>query len=266
MEVGVYKQMAGRAGRQGVDKVGECIIMCDERLKERTFQLINGELLPVRSCLEGRGGLTGSLKRAILEVVASGAAKTVEDVNYYTDCTLLASYAGEDETDIEECLEFLVQKEFIHKDGHRISPTQLGGATLASGLSPDECRVVFKELEKARRAFVLSSDLHLIYEITPTYLAESWGNPDWNRYDEIYDKLSEEEKNVAEFCGVKESYIALAVSKNGVRVGTEQQRRSLAVHKRFYTALALHDIMNEMNLRDVSEKYCVSKFNVTTIS
>ncbi|CAD5113342.1 DgyrCDS2518 [Dimorphilus gyrociliatus] len=265
MEVGVYKQMAGRAGRQGVDKVGECIVMCDERLKERTFQLINGEMLPVRSCLEGRGGLTSSLKRAILEVVASGAAKTVEDVNYYTDCTLLASYAQEDEMDLEDCLEYLVKKEFIHKEGCHVSPTQLGSATLASGLSPDECLVVFRELEKARRSFVLSSDLHLIYEITPTYLAESWGNPNWSRYDEIYDKLLEEEKKVAEFCGVKESYIALAISKNGVKVGTDQQRRLLAVHKRFYTALALHDIMNEINIREVSEKYGVNRGGLQTL-
>lgn len=46
------------------------------------------------------------------------------------------------------------------------SPTQLGSATLASALSPDEALVVFRELQKARRCFVLENELHLVYEVT----------------------------------------------------------------------------------------------------
>ena len=41
--------------------------------------------------------------------------------------------------------------------------TQLGVATVASSLSPDEALVVFSELQKARRAFVLQNELHIIY-------------------------------------------------------------------------------------------------------
>lgn len=42
-------------------------------------------------------------------------------------------------------------------------PTQLGSAVVASGLSPDEGLVVFGELQKARRCFVLENELHTVY-------------------------------------------------------------------------------------------------------
>ena len=47
--------------------------------------------------------------------------------------------------------------------GQKFMPTQLGAAILSSSLSPDEGLLVFAELQKARRCFVLDTDLHLIY-------------------------------------------------------------------------------------------------------
>ena len=49
--------------------------------------------------------------------------------------------------------------------GDRFSPSQLGSATLASALSPDEALVVFRELQKARRCFVLENELHIVYQV-----------------------------------------------------------------------------------------------------
>ena len=43
------------------------------------------------------------------------------------------------------------------------SPTQLGGAVVASGLSPDEGLKVFTELQKARKCFVLENEIHTVY-------------------------------------------------------------------------------------------------------
>ena len=40
---------------------------------------------------------------------------------------------------------------------------------------------------------------------------------------------------------------------------TEKQAQQLAVHSRFYTALALHDLVNEVPLARVSERYGASK-------
>ena len=51
-------------------------------------------------------------------------------------------------------------------DGDRFNPSQLGSATLASALSPDEALVVFRELQKARRCFVLENELHIVYQVS----------------------------------------------------------------------------------------------------
>lgn len=44
-------------------------------------------------------------------------------------------------------------------------PTRLGLAILASGFSPDDALRVLKELQLARRCFVLENDLHILYEV-----------------------------------------------------------------------------------------------------
>ena len=49
---------------------------------------------------------------------------------------------------------------------NRFHPTLLGSAILASSLSPDEGLAVFAELQKARRTFVLDTDLHIIYLVS----------------------------------------------------------------------------------------------------
>ncbi len=47
----------------------------------------------------------------------------------------------------------------------RYVATQLGLACLGSSLSPDEGLTTLRELEKARKCFVLENDLHIIYQV-----------------------------------------------------------------------------------------------------
>lgn len=49
----VYKQMAGRAGRKGVDALGESILICKPSERQKGSSLLNSRLKAVESCLLG---------------------------------------------------------------------------------------------------------------------------------------------------------------------------------------------------------------------
>ena len=254
-----YKQMVGRAGRKGVDTEGESILICKKTERDKVSQLVRGESEPVISCLAGgqsSGKLASSMKRAILEVVVSGAATTVIDVERYASCTLLAAQL--DTVSISDCVQFLLDAHFIKLQDSTYAATRLGLACLASSLAPDEGLAVYAELSKARRQFVLENELHIIYLIVPIYAAVSWPKLDWMGFLTMWEGLSEDMKRVGAIVGVEERWMVRAM-RGTLRMTDPEQRKSLAIHQRFYTALALHDLVNEMPLHKVAAKFGATK-------
>ena len=58
--------------------------------------------------------------------------------------------------------------------------------------------------------------------------------------------------------GVEERFLVRAM-KGTVSMAAPRQSRQMAIHRRFYTALALHDLMNEVRLSDVAILYKCNK-------
>ena len=197
VDVLVYKQMVGRAGRKGVDEMGESILMCKPSERGKVLGLFRSTPKQVHSCLCSRANSKSAkstsmsglaiMKRALLEIIANGVATTREEVQLYASCTLyfaeLEADSGKASVDtvatlnshLDTTLMFLLQNDFIASKSkpdanspdflpnEELYPTQLGVATIASSLSPDEALVVFQELTKARKNFVLENELHMIY-------------------------------------------------------------------------------------------------------
>lgn len=148
----VYKQMIGRAGRTGKDTVGESILVCTEQNKKMGEELVMAKLQnPVTSCLVTRGSESeeveynmNNMKRAVLEIIASGGATTNDDLKLFVQSTLffvehkdlfenldfdavakqhgvtkgIGKYPGQWEEDSEEnslleCVKFLIEYEFV---------------------------------------------------------------------------------------------------------------------------------------------------------
>jgi len=59
----------------------------------------------------------------------------------------------------------LEKKDDDSKRKENYHPSQLGTATLASSMKPDEALLVYTELQKARRNFCLENELHIIYQV-----------------------------------------------------------------------------------------------------
>uniref|UniRef100_A0A8D2IKD5 DNA polymerase theta n=1 Tax=Varanus komodoensis TaxID=61221 RepID=A0A8D2IKD5_VARKO len=270
LSVLAYKQMTGRAGRKGVDTIGESILVCKPSEKSKGITLLQGSLQPVRSCLLNSEGeaVTSSMIRAILEIIVSGVADSPDDIQHYASCTLLWATLKDSQDcrsqqeknchgPIEACVQWLLENEFIlisnsDMGKERYHPTQLGSATLFSSFPPVAALEIFADLQRAMKSFVLENDLHCLYLVTPVY--EDWTKIDWYLFFCLWEKLPASMRRVAELVGVEESFLACSV-KGKVIARTEKQHRQMAIHKRFFTSLALLDLINEVPLMNVAKKY-----------
>ncbi|KAH8236416.1 hypothetical protein KR026_001239 [Drosophila bipectinata] len=283
-----YRQMIGRAGRTGKDTLGESILICTESNARIGRELVTAQLQPISSCLEMDGST--HLKRALLEVISSGVATTRQDLDIFVNCTLLSAQKAiksaenpkadeeQDSNYINDALEFLMEYEFIRlqtdeeAETSAYVATRLGAACLASSMPPTDGLLLFAELQKSRRCFVLESELHAVYLVTPYTVCHQLQELDWLIYLDMWEKLSPAMKKVGELVGVKESFLVKAM-----RGQTNLDYKQMQIHKRlvfvsyfwyynnhiliysiiprFYTALALQELVNETPINVVVHKF-----------
>lgn len=276
MDSMTYRQMIGRAGRQGVDTMGESILMCTENNRTKAEELLKSNLYPVTSCLivwepgesqtsggsPARSGSFSGLRRAVLEIIANGTAVNYEDVSEYISKTFLASVSSSSVTTtiLDDIIEYLIEEKLIHamtdtdSQQRKITPTQFGKAVLASGISPKDGSFILSELNKAKTSLCLKNDLHLLYEVTPINLSDQMESIDWQHFLTIWSKLDEDMRDIGKLVGVSENSLFSLIRSS--RIFREEER---LIHKRFYAALALNDLANEVPLYEVSKKFKVNK-------
>ncbi|CAK9312933.1 unnamed protein product [Citrullus colocynthis] len=275
-----YRQMAGRAGRTGIDTKGESVLICRPEEIKRINELLNESCPPLQSCLsEDKNGMT----HAILEVVAGGIVQTATDIHRYVRCTLLNSTKPFQDVvkSAQESLRWLCHGKFLEWNGDTklYSTTPLGRASFGSSLSPEESLIVLDDLSRAREGFVLASDLHLVYLVTPINVDVE---PDWELYYERFMGLPSLDQSVGNRVGVTEPFLMRMahgapirranISRNGV-VGLHTKRdehgcmyedrpseeQTIRVCKRFYVALILSRLVQETPIPEVCEAFKVAR-------
>lgn len=140
---------------------------------------------------------------------------------------------AEDSDFVGKCMRFLERYEFIRfqfdeaSQEIRFVSTRLGYACLASSMPPSDGFFLFTELQKARQNFVIETELHAVYLVTPFSVCYQLQELDWLFYLDLWEKLSNSMKRVGELVGVKESFFVKAM-----RGTSKLDNRTLQIHKR----------------------------------
>ncbi|GAB2275633.1 hypothetical protein Dimus_010390 [Dionaea muscipula] len=276
-----YRQMAGRAGRTGIDAKGESVLICKADDVKRIKSLLNDNCPPLQSCLsEDKNGMT----HAILEVVAGGIVQTANDIHRYVRCTLLNSTKPFEDVvrSAQDSLKWLCHRKFLewNEDTKLYSATPLGRATFGSSLSPQESLIVLDDLSRAREGFVLASDLHLVFLVTPTNVEVE---PDWELFYERFMELSAMDQSVGNRVGVAEPFLMRMAHGAPLRISNQSRDGAKRLHgridsrlldtnskffsddqalricKRFYVALMLSRLVQEVPVGEVCDAFKVAR-------
>ncbi|GKT98611.1 dna polymerase theta subunit [Fusarium langsethiae] len=260
----MLRQMRGRAGRQGKAPIGETYLCCRENDLEQVVELMNAELPPVASCLNTENR---RIQRALLEVISIRLATSYEAISDYFSKSLLSH--THDAQFVKKCiassLEEIESMGFVTQDSlSMFTATQLGRAIVASAIDPDDGVFVHDELSRALQAFVMDGEMHVLYTFTP--VQESSVMVNWQVFRNEMEGLDESGLRVLRLLGIKPTTILKLAQGATLRETTQEEKQIARVHRRFYLALQLRDLCNEVPIHVVARKYDVPRGMVQNLS
>nr|XP_026267724.1 helicase POLQ-like isoform X2 [Urocitellus parryii] len=228
-----YKQMIGRAGRAGIDTIGESILILQEKDKQQVLELISRPLENCYSCLVQE--FTKGIQTLFLSLIGLKIATNLDDIYHFMNGTF---FAVQQNTLLKEkslweitveSLGYLTEKGLLQKYTvlseeelqYNFRITKLGRASFKGTIDLAYCDILYRDLKKGLEGLVLESLLHLIYLTTP-YDLVSQCDPDWMIYFRQFSQLSPAEQNVAALLGVSESFIGKKASGQAIRKELEE--------------------------------------------
>ncbi|KAK4239813.1 P-loop containing nucleoside triphosphate hydrolase protein [Achaetomium macrosporum] len=261
----MLRQMRGRAGRKGKDEVGETYLCCRQNDLEAVVDLMHADLPQISSCLISD---KRRIQRALLEIIAVRLATGRGSVDDYVSKTMLAYSAepGSIKENVEASIADLQKMEFITVDDYgSFQVTQLGKAIVASSLDPEDGIFIHNEFKNALRAFVMDGEMHVLYNFTPVHdLGGVMVN--WRVFWNEMQQLDDSSLRVMNFLGLKPVIINNMLHGGKLRETTAEEKEAARRYHRFYLALQLRDLCNEMPIHRVAQKYDMPRGSVQTLA
>ncbi|EKX38827.1 hypothetical protein GUITHDRAFT_115154 [Guillardia theta CCMP2712] len=288
-----YKQMSGRAGRTGLETMGESYLMIKSSQWALAKSVMLAPMPQLTSCLLSSGH--GILRRMILEAVVHGLALSLDSLKNFMKKTLLFVQDKDIFKHLRGSLEWLERKDFLRikrpevfSDSEEkcesvfVEATALGQATVSSGLAPEQGLQVYADLSIARQGLVLSDEAHLLFLLTPVYHGIQ---PSYKRYVDMIKGLPAELRAIAQAVGVDEDLLAWSARQEASGVlwqqGTVPPKykdknnqtsnsshlllRRVEILERFWVTLMLRDLILEAPIQDVCSRYKMSRGTVQTL-
>uniref|UniRef100_A0A673N3V4 Helicase POLQ-like n=1 Tax=Sinocyclocheilus rhinocerous TaxID=307959 RepID=A0A673N3V4_9TELE len=261
-----YKQMVGRAGRAGIDAMGESILI----LQDKDINMVKNQIF-FKCCYSnllhdgGRG-----LFSLVLSFIGLKITTTVEQVRDFMKGTLLSVQEAQVSPERSlwdltvESIDTLKQKSLIEvsadvNNQSILQITRLGRATFKGSIDLSYCDLLYRDLSKGLEGLLLNSFLHLVYLVTP-YDMVNQCKPDWMIYFRQFTNLSAAEQKMATAVGVPESFVARKAAGQSVRKSVD-----IVVVNRLYLALVLYSLLKETNLWNVSDRFQLTRGFVQTL-
>lgn len=278
----MLRQMRGRAGRKGKDEVGETYLCCRQKDLDDVNELLRAELPQVSSSLATD---KCRIRRALLEAIVVRLATSQDTLDDYVRKTLLfqSSDTQQVHENLKASLSDLQCRGFIALDNNsNLEATQLGQAIVTSSLDPEDGVFIHKELRKALQAFVMDGEMHILYTFTPVQNMSVTIN--WKVFANEMEGLDESGLRVLGFLGLKPTEInRMYVGASPVaprrchtditrmrggtmKTSTAEEKELARVYHRFYLALQLRDLCNEMPVHRVAQKYEMPRGTVQTLA
>jgi len=146
-----YRQMAGRAGRPGLDPYGESFLLAknDAEMKELFEHYINGSPEEIWSKLASQS----ALRTHILSTIAAGFARSDSELKAFMATTFYAQQQDSWQLDltVEKVLQFLKENSMIQWEGEgELLSSKLGSLVSKLYIDPLSAVIMLEALERKR--------------------------------------------------------------------------------------------------------------------
>ncbi|XP_061732226.1 helicase POLQ-like isoform X2 [Nerophis ophidion] len=252
-----YKQMAGRAGRAGLDDEGESILIVQDKERFKAKALLCAPMEKCYSALLADDGKC--LLHLILSLVGLKVTTCAEKLHDFLRGTLLfvqrehlCEHSSLDVV-LQQGVHLLQVKGLLSTQGDALHVTRLGRATFKGSVDLSHSQVLYQDLCIGLEGLLLSSYLHLVYLVTP-YDMSLQCTPDWMTFYTQMALLSAAEQKMCAHVGVPESLVARKAAGQAVK-----KSANMAAMKRMYLALVLMALLKENDLWCVAQKFQLSR-------
>jgi len=229
IKVSEFKQMAGRAGRPGMDEIGEAIVVASKKDKDIVLKsYIEGEPERIISKL----GVESKLRFHCLSLICDGFATDIKSLKEFFNSTLFAKQSDIHDFELERAIKQLENWEMV-EIGNKIVPKKLGVIVSKLYIDPLTGFIFYDTTRKFESLSELSA-LHLICRTPDMERLSLRRDDDW--VDDLAFKIRKELTYYPSEGSIDYEWFLLEVK----------------------TALCLRDWINEVDENEICEKYSIA--------